>query len=142
MAANLHRFPPVSGRSSRALVPSAGDIVRDPGKRGRRAHCADWGEPPGRRGDAPAQGAPGADLGPGCAGGLLGSASALPVWFTSTMLALNVAVGGTMVFTLLALFAKQRQDALSAMKSAQEQAENLLVSMLPRSIAERLKAEP
>ena len=36
----------------------------------------------------------------------------LPVWFTSTMLALNVAVGGTIVFTLLALFAKQRGDAL------------------------------
>jgi len=81
-------------------------------------------------------------LGSGIAGGILGSASTLPVWFTSTMLALNVAVGGTMVFTLLALFAKQRQDALSAMKSAQEQAENLLLSMLPRSIAERLKAEP
>src|SRR5439155_5306266 len=81
-------------------------------------------------------------LGSGFAGGILGRASTLPVWFTSTMLALNVAVGGTMVFTLLALFAKQRQDALSAMKSAQEQAENLLLSMLPRSIAERLKAEP
>ena len=81
-------------------------------------------------------------IGSGVAGGAVGSISPLPTWFTSTMLALNVVVGGTIVFTLLALFAKQRQDALSAMKSAQEQAENLLLNILPRSIAEKLKAEP
>ena len=58
------------------------------------------------------------------------------------MLALNIAVGGTIVFTLLALFAKQRQDALTALQIAQDQAENLLLNVLPRPIAERLKAEP
>ncbi len=67
--------------------------------------------------------------------------SPLPAWFTSTMLALNIAVGGTMVFTLLALFAKQRQDALSALQVAQDRAENLLLNVLPRSIADRLKAQ-
>jgi adenylate cyclase len=59
----------------------------------------------------------------------------LPNWFTTTMLALNVIVAGSVVFFLLALFAKQRRDA-------QEVADNLLLNVLPRSIAERLKAEP
>ena len=64
------------------------------------------------------------------------------VWFANTMLALNVAVGGTIVFTLLALFAKQREDALLALRSEHERAENLLLNILPGSIAERLKASP
>ena len=46
----------------------------------------------------------------GFAGAYLGPIpSPLPDWFSSTMLALNITVGGTMVFTLLALFAKQRR---------------------------------
>jgi guanylate cyclase len=51
------------------------------------------------------------------------------------MLALNVVVGGAVVFTLLAVFAKQRQDA-------QEVADNLLLNILPRAIADKLKASP
>ena len=81
-------------------------------------------------------------LGCGIAGEILGTVSPLPAWFTTLMLALNIAVGGTIVFTLLALFAKQRQDALTALRIAQDQAENLLLNVLPRPIAERLKAEP
>jgi guanylate cyclase len=79
-------------------------------------------------------------LGCGVAGEVLGNISPLPIWFTSTMLALNIAVGGTMVFTLLALFAKQRSDALGALRVEQAKAENLLLNILPRSIADRLKA--
>ena len=78
----------------------------------------------------------------GLAGEILGTTSPLPLWFTTLMLALNISVGGTMVFTLLALFAKQRQDALTALQIAQAQAETLLLNVLPRPIAERLKAEP
>jgi adenylate cyclase len=81
-------------------------------------------------------------LGSGIAGEVLGSRDALPAWFLSTMLALNVVVGGTIVFTLLALFAKQRQDALVALRSEQDRAESLLLNILPRSIAEKLKAHP
>ena len=81
-------------------------------------------------------------LGCGLAGEVLGTISPLPVWFTTLMLALNISVGGTMVFTLLALFAKQRQDALSALQIAQDQAESLLLNVLPRPIAERLKSAP
>ena len=78
----------------------------------------------------------------GIAGELLGGVSpSVPQWFTSTMLALNVAVGGTIVFTLLAVFARQRLDALAALRVEQARAESLLLNILPRSIAERLKAE-
>ena len=65
----------------------------------------------------------------------------LPGWFTSTMLALNIAVGGTIVFTLLAVFASQRRDALAALRQEQAKSEGLLLNILPRSIADRLKAQ-
>jgi guanylate cyclase len=81
-------------------------------------------------------------LGCGLAGELLGTVSPLPPWFTTLMLALNISVGGTIVFTLLAIFAKQRQDALTELQIAQDQAESLLLNVLPRPIAERLRAEP
>jgi guanylate cyclase len=74
-------------------------------------------------------------LGSGITGELLGGVSpTVPRWFTSTMLALNVAVGGTIVFTLLSVFARQRREA-------QARADTLLLNILPRSIADRLKAE-
>jgi adenylate cyclase len=82
-------------------------------------------------------------LGSGVAGELWGAASpTVPEWFTSTMLALNVAVGGTIVFTLLAVFAGQRRNALAALRVEQAKAESLLLNILPRSIADKLKAEP
>jgi guanylate cyclase len=81
-------------------------------------------------------------LGSGLAGELIGPVWDLPpVWFTSTMLALNIAVGGAIVFTLLAVFAKQRAEALAALRVEQAKAENLLLNILPRSIADKLKAE-
>ncbi len=81
-------------------------------------------------------------LGSGIAGPVLGYESPLPAWFTNLMLGLNIAVGGTIVFTLLALFAKQREDALGALRHEQERAEGLLLNILPGSIAERLKSNP
>ncbi len=81
-------------------------------------------------------------LGSGIAGEIIGPVwDPLPGWFTSTMLALNIAVGGTIVFTLLAVFARQRRDALAALRVEQAKAENLLLNILPRSIADKLKAE-
>src|ERR671934_44076 len=81
-------------------------------------------------------------LGSGIAGEVIGPIwTPLPGWFTSTMLALNVAVGGTIVFTLLAVFASQRRDALAALRQEQAKAENLLLNILPRSIADKLKAQ-
>jgi len=81
-------------------------------------------------------------LGASLAGVVFGYESPLPTWFLNTMLALNIAVGGTIVFTLLALFAKQRQDAVVALRGEQERSEGLLLNILPSSIAERLKASP
>jgi len=69
------------------------------------------------------------------------STSPVPVWFSTLMLVLNVAVGGSIVFTLLALFAKQRREALAALRVEQDKSETLLVNILPRSIAEKLKTE-
>src|SRR5262249_25632633 len=43
--------------------------------------------------------------------------------------------------TLLALFAKQRGEALAALRIEQDKAETLLLNILPRSIADRLKAD-
>jgi guanylate cyclase len=63
----------------------------------------------------------------------------LPLWFTSTMLALNVIGAGSVSFTLLATFANQRDAALRALRAEQAKAEALLVNVLPSSIAERLK---
>ncbi|MGH3084081.1 MAG: adenylate/guanylate cyclase domain-containing protein [Gaiellaceae bacterium] len=81
-------------------------------------------------------------LGSGFAGEIIGPVwPPVPVWFTSTMLALNIAVGGTIVFILLAVFAQQRREALAALREEQAKAENLLLNILPRSIADRLKAD-
>jgi adenylate cyclase len=81
-------------------------------------------------------------LGSGIAGEIIGPIwSPLPRWFTSTMLALNIVVGGAIVFTLLAVFAGERRDALAALRVEQAKAENLLLNILPRSIADRLKAQ-
>jgi adenylate cyclase len=69
----------------------------------------------------------------GIAGEVLFPDADLPIWFTSTMLALNVIGTGAVAFTLLASFANQRNAALA-------ESELLLMNILPRSIAMRLKA--
>jgi adenylate cyclase len=75
----------------------------------------------------------------GLAGEVFFSDADLPVSFTSTMLALNVIGAASVAFTLLATFAHQRNAALTALRSEQEKSEALLLNILPRSIAERLK---
>ena len=76
--------------------------------------------------------------------GVLGEArfpnADIPVWFTTTMLALNIIGTASIAFTLLASFAKERNEALTALRAEQARSEGLLISILPRSIAERLKA--
>jgi guanylate cyclase len=78
----------------------------------------------------------------GIVGELAGGGHPLPAWFESTMIALNVTVGGAVVFGLLVVFVRPREEALAALRIEQDRAENLLLNILPRSIAERLKAEP
>ena len=78
----------------------------------------------------------------GALGALLDIPSPVPVWFSTLMVLLNISVGGIVVFTLLAIFAQQRRDALMALQAEHERAEGLLLNILPGSIAERLKASP
>jgi adenylate cyclase len=81
-------------------------------------------------------------LGCGIVGELVGPVGEpLPTWFTGTMLALNITVGGAIVFTLLAVFARERREALAALRHEQAKSENLLLNILPQSIAEKLKAQ-
>jgi guanylate cyclase len=81
-------------------------------------------------------------LGSGIAGEIIGPVGdPIPDWFATTMLAMNIVVGGAIVFTLLAVFAKQRAEALADLRVEQAKSENLLLNILPRSIADRLKAE-
>jgi adenylate cyclase len=76
----------------------------------------------------------------GILGELLFTDADLPVWFTTTMLALNVIGVGAVAFTLLASFASERNAALAALRVEQQRSEALLLNILPGSIAERLKA--
>jgi len=76
----------------------------------------------------------------GVAGQIVGAVSTLPEWFTSTMLGLNVAVGGSIVFILIATFLRQRDRAMDALARERERSEQLLLNVLPREIAPRLKA--
>ena len=64
-----------------------------------------------------------------------------PAWFSPAMIALNVTVGGAVVFMLLLQFVRQREEALAALQVEQDKAESLLLNILPRSIADKLKAE-
>ena len=76
----------------------------------------------------------------GIAGEVLFPDADFPTWFPSTMLALNIIGAGAISFTLLASFAKQRTEALAALRVEQERSELLLTNVLPGSIADRLKA--
>ena len=76
----------------------------------------------------------------GVAGEVFFLDAGFPAWFPSTMLALNIVGAGAISFTLLASFAKQRNEALAALRVEQEKSDLLLMNILPRSIAERLKA--
>ncbi|MFB3738381.1 MAG: adenylate/guanylate cyclase domain-containing protein [Candidatus Velamenicoccus archaeovorus] len=76
----------------------------------------------------------------GIAGEVLFPDADLPTAFTSTMLALNVIGAGSVAFTILASFAHQRDEALTALRAEQARSQFLLLNILPGSIAERLKA--
>ena len=62
----------------------------------------------------------------GLAGELFFPDADFPTWFTSTMLALNVIGAASLAFTLLATFANQRNEALTALRAEQEKSETLL----------------
>ncbi len=77
----------------------------------------------------------------GTVGELAGSGPTFPAWFAPMMIALNVTVAGAVVFGLLVQFVRQREEAVAALRIEQDRAETLLLNILPRSIADRLKAD-
>ena len=79
-------------------------------------------------------------VGTGVAGELFFADATLPAWFSSAMLALNVCFAGAVVFTLLAVFAHQRREALRELQVERDKTENLLLNVLPSSVADRLRA--
>ncbi len=80
-------------------------------------------------------------LASGLAGEVAGSPAPFPAWFSPLMIALNVTVGGAVVFALLVQFVRQREEALAALRTEQDRAESLLLNILPHSIADKLKAD-
>ena len=79
-------------------------------------------------------------LATGFAGDAFVANAGFPRWFTTAMLALNVVGTASLAFTLLALFAGQRNEALTALRAEQAKSELLLHNVLPHTIAARLKA--
>jgi adenylate cyclase len=77
----------------------------------------------------------------GAIGEVAGLGPTFPAWFAPLMIALNVTVGGAVVFGLLVQFVRQREQALSALRTEQDRAETLLLNILPRSIADKLKTD-
>ena len=76
----------------------------------------------------------------GITGQIVGPISPVPVWFTSTMLCLNVTVAGSIVLVLISTFITQRDRAMDALAREQDRSESLLLNVLPKEIAPRLKA--
>jgi adenylate cyclase len=77
----------------------------------------------------------------GIIGEVAGLGPTFPAWFAPAMLALNVTVVGAAVFTLLVQFVRQREEAVAELRVEQEKSEALLLNILPRSIAEKLKTD-
>lgn len=66
--------------------------------------------------------------------------NALPEWLRTLFFVLNIGAISTLAVTLLAVFNRQRDEALRLAATEQERSEGLLLNILPAQIAERLKA--
>ncbi|HAF10163.1 MAG TPA: guanylate cyclase [Chloroflexi bacterium] len=72
--------------------------------------------------------------------GSLRGTNALPEWLRTTFFVLNIAAISTLAVTLLAVFNRQRDQAMHLLAAEQERSEGLLLNILPKQIADRLKA--
>lgn len=66
--------------------------------------------------------------------------NALPEWLRTAFFVLNIAAISTLAVTLLAIFNRQRDQAMHLLAAEQERSEGLLLNILPKQIADRLKA--
>jgi adenylate cyclase len=72
--------------------------------------------------------------------GSLRGTNALPDWLRTTFFVLNIVAISTLAVTLLAVFNRQRDQAMHLLAAEQGRSEGLLLNILPKQIAERLKA--
>jgi guanylate cyclase len=72
--------------------------------------------------------------------GSLRGTNALPDWVRTAFSVLNIAAISTLAVTLLAVFNRQRDQAMHLLAVEQGRSEDLLLNILPKQIAERLKA--
>jgi guanylate cyclase len=72
--------------------------------------------------------------------GSLRATNALPDWLRTAFFVLNIAAISTLAVTLLAVFNRQRDEAMHLLAAEQERSEGLLLNILPKEIADRLKA--
>jgi guanylate cyclase len=72
--------------------------------------------------------------------GSLRGTNTLPEWLRTTFFVLNIAAISTLAVTLLAVFNRQRDQAMHLLAAEQERSEGLLLNILPKQIADRLKA--
>ncbi len=72
--------------------------------------------------------------------GSLRGTNALPDWLRTAFFVLNIAAISTLAVTLLAVFNRQRDEAMHLLAAEQERSEGLLLNILPKQIADRLKA--
>lgn len=72
--------------------------------------------------------------------GRLSHANALPGWLATAFFALNIGALAAVAVALMALFVAQKDLATRLLAAERERSESLLLNVLPRSIAPRLKA--
>lgn len=65
----------------------------------------------------------------------------LPVGVVATFFVLNIGAVATSMFLLVRFFVREREKAMRALRIEREKSERLLLNMLPRPIADRLKSE-
>jgi guanylate cyclase len=75
-------------------------------------------------------------------GMLAAGAPAIPTWLIVVFFVMNITGVSVTTFTLLRYFALERAHALSALNREHERSESLLLSILPKPIADRLKRNP
>jgi adenylate cyclase len=72
---------------------------------------------------------------------LAASAPPIPPWLTVTNFVMNIGAVSGVAYFLLHYFARERQRALDALGLEHQRSENLLLSILPKPIADRLKRD-
>jgi hypothetical protein len=82
-------------------------------------------------------------------GALAAATTPIPTWVSVGFFVMNVGVVSVVVYILLRYFARERQQALTRLneqhqilQDEQRRSESLLLNILPKPIAERLKRQP